>query len=188
MKNLHVLPTKKKSRLYDYGGQYYLQPKAQENFRNHHIYITSDEEIKEGDYFLYDGTKIRYKSNGTEYHGRDLCHISGNHRYPVSESKKIILTFVKHLKIIMETKKLIKLSSLVFLMIFVLILTVPLTTEIFGLMNTPNTVLNLIGVFIYLISWLVVVIVEYQLYKDFKKILNGETSPDNKEEEKTTNK
>jgi hypothetical protein len=92
MKNLHVLPTKKKSRLYDYGGQYYLQPKAQENFRNHHIYITSDEEIKEGDYFLYDGTKIRYKSNGTEYHGRDLCHISGNHRYPVSESKKIILT------------------------------------------------------------------------------------------------
>jgi uncharacterized membrane protein len=88
----------------------------------------------------------------------------------------------------METKKLIKLSSLVFLMIFVLILTVPLTTEIFGLMNTPNTVLNLIGVFIYLISWLVVVIVEYQLYKDFKKILNGETSPENKEEEKTTNK
>ena len=69
----------------------------------------------------------------------------------------------------METKKLIKLSSLVFLMAFVLILTVPLTTEIFGLMNTPNTVLNLIGVFIYLISWLVVVIVEYQLYKDFKK-------------------
>jgi len=88
----------------------------------------------------------------------------------------------------METKKLIKLSFLVFLMIFVLILTVPLTTEIFGLMNTPNTVLNLIGVFIYLISWLVVVIVEYQLYKDFKKILNGETSPENKEEEKTTNK
>jgi uncharacterized membrane protein len=88
----------------------------------------------------------------------------------------------------METKKLIKLSSLVFLMIFVLILTVPLTTEIFGLMNTPNTVLNLIGVFIYLISWLVVVIVEYQLYKDFKKILSVETSPENKEEEKTTNK
>jgi uncharacterized membrane protein len=88
----------------------------------------------------------------------------------------------------METKKLIKLSSLVFLMAFVLILTVPLTTEIFGLMNTPNTVLNLIGVFIYLISWLVVVIVEYHLYKDFKKILNGETSPENKEKEKTTNK
>ena len=88
----------------------------------------------------------------------------------------------------METKKLIRLSSLVFLMIFVLILTVPLTTEIFGLMNTSNTVLNLIGVFIYLMLMLIVVIVEYHLYKDFKKILNGETSPENKEEEKTTNK
>jgi uncharacterized membrane protein len=88
----------------------------------------------------------------------------------------------------METKKLIKLSSLVFLMIFVLILTVPLTTEIFGLMNTPNTVLNLIGVFIYLMLMLIVVIVEYHLYKDFKKILNRETSPENKEEKTTTNK
>jgi len=88
----------------------------------------------------------------------------------------------------METKKLIKLSFLVFLMIFVLILTVPLTTEIFGLMNTSNTVLNLIGVFIYLMLMLIVVIVEYHLYKDFKKILNRETSPENKEEKTTTNK
>jgi hypothetical protein len=59
---------------------------------NQYIYITSDEEIKEGDYFLYDETTIKYKTNGTEYHGGDLCHISGNRRYPVSESKKIILT------------------------------------------------------------------------------------------------
>ena len=88
----------------------------------------------------------------------------------------------------METKKLIKLSSLVFLMIFVLILTVPLTTEIFGLMNTPNTFLNLIGVFIYLMLMLIVVIVEYHLYKDFKKILNRGTSPENKEEKTATNK
>jgi hypothetical protein len=73
-------------------------------------------------------------------------------------------------------------------MIFVLILTVPLTTEVFNLMNTSNTVLNLIGGCIYLISWLAVAVVEYHLYKDFKKILNGETSPENKEEEKTTNK
>jgi hypothetical protein len=33
-----------------------------------------------------------------------------------------------------------------------------------------------------------VVIVEYHLYKDFKKILNRETSPENKEEKTTTNK
>ncbi len=59
---------------------------------NQQIYITTDEEIKEGDFFLYDETTIRYKTNGTAYHGGDLCHISGNRRYPVSESKKIILT------------------------------------------------------------------------------------------------
>ena len=86
----------------------------------------------------------------------------------------------------METKKLIRLSSVIFLMIFVLILTVPLTTEIFNLMNTSNTVLNLVGVFIYLLSWLAVAVVEYHLYKDFKKLLNGEPSPEKKEE--TTNK
>jgi hypothetical protein len=59
---------------------------------NQQIYITTDEEIKEGDYFLYDETTIRYKTNGTEYHGGNLCHISGIRRYPISESKKIILT------------------------------------------------------------------------------------------------
>ena len=96
-KNIHILPTDKPSRLYiSINGGLYLhkEPVIDIDIRgkNQNIYITNDEEIKEGDYFLYDGTKIRYKSNGTEYHGRDLCHISGNHRYPVSESKKIILT------------------------------------------------------------------------------------------------
>ena len=86
----------------------------------------------------------------------------------------------------METKKLIKLSYLIFLMIFVLILIVPLTTKIFNLMNTSNTVLNLIGGCIYLISLLTVAVVEYHLYKDFKKLLNGKPSPEKKEE--TTNK
>jgi hypothetical protein len=101
MKNLHVLPTDKPSRFGLHNEVLEYAPSfgfdlfdKSKNFRHNpaSIYITSDEEVKEGDYFLYDGTKIRYKSNGTEYHGRDLCHISGNHRYPVSESKKIILT------------------------------------------------------------------------------------------------
>jgi hypothetical protein len=97
MKNLHLIPTDKPSRLYkrnhdnSFGFSTDYFPNIGDTL-NQNIYITSDEEVKEGDYFLYDGTKIRYKSNGTEYHGRDLCHISGNHRYPVSESKKIILT------------------------------------------------------------------------------------------------
>jgi hypothetical protein len=95
MKNLHLIPTDKPSRLSILNSgklNFGAEAMSSSNSKLQYIYITSDEEIKEGDYFLYDGTKIRYKSNGTEYHGRDLCHISGNHRYPVSESKKIILT------------------------------------------------------------------------------------------------
>ena len=97
MKNLHLLPTDKPSRLYK---SKITQDVFISDNRSQHgdatynvnVYITSDEEIKEGDYFLYDETEIRYKTNGTEYHGRDLCHISGNRRYPVNKSKKIILT------------------------------------------------------------------------------------------------
>ena len=98
MKNIHVLPTDKPSRLLYFGTSKELtlqvNPATFRTFERstQHIYITSDEEIKEGDYFLYDETEIRYKTNGTEYHGRDLCHISGNRRYPVNKSKKIILT------------------------------------------------------------------------------------------------
>jgi hypothetical protein len=97
MKNTHVLPTDKPSRLH-FDSELFISPKIQLSksinsiVEGRNIFITSDEEIKEGDYFLYDGTEIRYKSNGTEYHGRDLCHISGNRRYPISKSKKIILT------------------------------------------------------------------------------------------------
>jgi len=95
MKNIHILPTERPSRLlYDKDDNLLFAPNLGWDmaYGKQHIYITNDEDIKERDYFLYDGRKIRYKSNGTEYHGRDLCHISGNRRYPVSKSKKIILT------------------------------------------------------------------------------------------------
>jgi hypothetical protein len=95
MKNIHVLPTDKPSRLYLNTKEYIFENEyslSTDECQNKHIYITSDEEINEGDYFLYDETTVRYKTNGTEYHGGDLCHISGNRRYPVSKSKKIILT------------------------------------------------------------------------------------------------
>jgi hypothetical protein len=50
MKNIFVLPTDKPSRLYEFGGEYHLQIKSQENFRSQHIYITSDGKIKVGDW------------------------------------------------------------------------------------------------------------------------------------------
>ena len=97
MKNIHVISTSKPSKLLKDLVDKTYQFKKEATFGNRielplNIYITSNEEIKEGDYFLYDETTIRYKTNGTEYHGGDLCHISGIRRYPVSESKKIILT------------------------------------------------------------------------------------------------
>ena len=101
MKNLHIIPTDKPSRLWTNNLRRRLEldefPEQHPNQIAKHIYITSDEEIKEGDYFLYDKTEIRYKTNGTEYHGRDLCHISGNRRYKINKSKKIILTDNKDL-------------------------------------------------------------------------------------------
>jgi hypothetical protein len=61
-RNLWVIPTDKPSRLhitsklmlYPNG----LMPKSQGLCKNQHIYITSDEEIKEGDYVLYHEDKI----------------------------------------------------------------------------------------------------------------------------------
>jgi len=97
MKNIHLLKTSNPSKILKDLVDKTYQFKKEATFGNRielplNIYITSDEEIKEGDYFLYDGEEIRYKTNGTEYHGGDLCHISGNRRYSVNESKKIILT------------------------------------------------------------------------------------------------
>jgi hypothetical protein len=47
MKNLYLIATDKPSRLYEFGGEYHLQIKSQENFRSQNIYITSDEEINQ---------------------------------------------------------------------------------------------------------------------------------------------
>jgi len=54
MKNLHILPTSKPSRLYEFGGAYYIQDKPQENFRSYNIYITGEEKIRIGDWVIDD--------------------------------------------------------------------------------------------------------------------------------------
>jgi hypothetical protein len=51
MKNIHILPTDKPSRVWtDLDGNFYLHPIPTTLFFMQHIYITSDEEIKEGDW------------------------------------------------------------------------------------------------------------------------------------------
>ena len=55
MKNLHLIQTDKPSRLFDDGMQLYLgelEDRKGHPVTNYNIYITSDEEIKEGDWFL----------------------------------------------------------------------------------------------------------------------------------------
>jgi hypothetical protein len=49
MKNIHLLPTEKTSKLYTIKGKYYIEeyPLETVNAGNQHIYITSNEEIKE---------------------------------------------------------------------------------------------------------------------------------------------
>lgn len=92
MKNIHILPTDKPSRIYLIKSNNKLgitsnNPEFTENFgsgtQNQHIYITSDEEIKEGDWVFLPSNEI-YKMSNT-----DMIH------YLESESKstkKIILT------------------------------------------------------------------------------------------------
>jgi hypothetical protein len=59
MKNIHLLPTENPSRLYyNIGGA--LLFKSYENHNGVNIYITSDKEIKEGDWFLWKDTEDPY--------------------------------------------------------------------------------------------------------------------------------
>ncbi|KAI9549801.1 hypothetical protein GHT06_001787 [Daphnia sinensis] len=87
MKNIHVLPTGKLSRLHYFTANkagYYLYPNNElvvprnPNCINQNIYITSDEEIKEGDWFLDDNNQIS--------HSYRLSHVK------FANPKKIILT------------------------------------------------------------------------------------------------
>jgi hypothetical protein len=64
MKNVHLLPTENPSSLFEIDGhliinkEQLIQPKY---YRN--IYITSDEEIKEGDWYYYFGHIVKYDSD-----------------------------------------------------------------------------------------------------------------------------
>ena len=74
MKNLHILPTDKPSRFTfrkDY--KYYRFRKDEfvnnDTYQNQHIYITNDEEIKEGDYFWKPDCNMIFKAEYTPHKG-----------------------------------------------------------------------------------------------------------------------
>jgi hypothetical protein len=78
MKNIHLLPTEKPSRLFKFANQLHLDTIPKDYYKKYNIYITSDEFIEEGDFGLNLSTK-----NIVQYDG-----IKGLDSY----YKKIILT------------------------------------------------------------------------------------------------
>jgi hypothetical protein len=62
MKNIHLLPTEKPSRLFKFANQLHLDNIPKDYYKKYNIYITSDEEIKEGDWYYWIVTNMRIKA------------------------------------------------------------------------------------------------------------------------------
>jgi hypothetical protein len=91
MKNIHVIPTDKPSRVFNTNkGEYHFRehyvPDTIQTCKNHNIYITSDEEIKEDYVFAY-GVVIKVMMFDTE----TLYFVNGT-KAKREDCKKIILT------------------------------------------------------------------------------------------------
>ena len=69
----------------------------------------------------------------------------------------------------MASQKVFKMSIILSLMIFTIMMTIPLSTEIFDLMNASNTTSNIFGLFLYLSMWIFTIITEYILFEQLKK-------------------
>lgn len=92
MKNIHVLPTDKPSRLFEDDLQlYYSKDKNRIGsiVSNHHIYITSDEEIKVGDWCFY--VNSIYKVLRISSNNRPIIKMYDG-TFEISYYRKIILT------------------------------------------------------------------------------------------------
>jgi hypothetical protein len=95
MKNIHVLPTDKPSRLISSGKEFNLLQKSTIDKRCKNIYITSDEEIKEGDWCLDIKRNMIFQSKRNEIGTSKkipiiICTYEGC--YIKKDCKKIILT------------------------------------------------------------------------------------------------
>ena len=88
MKNIHLIPTDKPSRLHKIGNELGLTNTPNSNFlaKQQNIYITNDEEIKEGDY-VYFPTSDEVLRIGNDPFESSLEIVKDN-----KDCKKIILT------------------------------------------------------------------------------------------------
>jgi hypothetical protein len=67
MKNIHILPTDKPSKLHEFGDIWFSYKEPTECFRNYNIYITYDEEIKTLEYEIYYDKVLKKVGNSIHY-------------------------------------------------------------------------------------------------------------------------
>ena len=77
MKNIHLLPTDKPSRLFKFANELHLDTIPKDYYKKYNIYITSDEEIKEGDWFYDLDTKYvkvnqSWKNSNLDLNGKKI--------------------------------------------------------------------------------------------------------------------
>ena len=101
MKNIHIIPTDKPSRLFITDGKLFNYHKPQQGdgvkIINQNIYITSDEKFKERDYGLIENEvgKITLTEDGYEFLiGKGVSYAYGDFYSLQKVCKKIILTNV----------------------------------------------------------------------------------------------
>lgn len=95
MKNIYLLPTDKPSKLYLNSENKIFITDVEMNCGNtQHIYITSDEEIKEGDYWIYicHINGLDYGDNNNPIVKNNLPHTWFEKLHDKENYKKIILT------------------------------------------------------------------------------------------------
>jgi hypothetical protein len=90
MKEIHLLPTEKPSRLFKFANELHLDTIPKDYYKKYQIYITSDEEIKPNEWYLFDGNvKLLFLSDKEFNEGNN----PNNSNPRVTDfNKKIILT------------------------------------------------------------------------------------------------
>ena len=95
MKNIHLIPTDKPSRLLKFANQLIFDKETEvKDKRNQNLYITSDEEIKDGDYWIYicPINGLDYGDNGNPIVKNNLPSTWFDRLHDKLNYKKIILT------------------------------------------------------------------------------------------------
>jgi hypothetical protein len=92
MKNIHLLPTDKPSRLHEFGGVWFSHKKPTECFRNYNIYITNSEGIKKENWIFANQGAHKVTDIKDDKYPYGTLNYKGDKIYHHESWKKIILT------------------------------------------------------------------------------------------------